>query len=303
MTDRRQEATTSGKGSSPPTKLLKTGDKDAVAWVGTSSGVADCTSGRDMALMDQPDAVWKGSSAKGITAPEDDEEVLTVGAMRRMQGDMMQQIMQGMGSLMSGMKSMESNIGGMELRMEVELQTMKESIEENTANVQRAAGLASEANEGFRAIKAQIEGIKKEAIGKEEVKEMVQSMLKQQPGPQRPASRSGRDNATEVKGTSDSRTGMDAKTRRRIEVSGFKLDTKRAEIEKVLGELIDGVDGVEGKPYTLTSRAKRGYVNFESEDLKEDFLEKVRKGGKPCHAGVELRVGSNRGLFGADGFP
>ena len=201
-----------------------------------------------MALMDQPDAGGKGSAAQGITTPEDDEEVLTVGAMRRMQGDMMQQIMQGMGSLMSGMKSMESNIGGMELRMEVELQTMKESIEENTANVQRAAGLASEANEGFRAIKAQIEGIKKEAIGKEEVKEMVQSMLKQQPGPQRPASRSGRDNATEVQSTSDSRTGMDAKTRRRIEVSGFKLDTKRAEIEKVLGELIDGVDGVEGKP-------------------------------------------------------
>ena len=116
MAESRKDASASSKGSSLPSKLFKTGGKNTVARVSTSAGVADCTLGRNIAKMELTGTSGNDVAAQGGEESKGYEEILTVGTMRRMQGDMMHQIMQGMKTLMNSMRSIESYMCGMELR-------------------------------------------------------------------------------------------------------------------------------------------------------------------------------------------
>ena len=85
-----------------------------------------------------------------------DDAPVTIGAMREIQQEMMQGMMSGMRGMMEDM--MGKYVGGLELKSEVEIESIKESIETQQREIRAAASLASAAKEASVSIRA---GVKK----------------------------------------------------------------------------------------------------------------------------------------------
>ena len=81
---------------------------------------------------------------------------------------------------------------------------------------------------------------------------------------------------------------------RTVIYGGVPKDTKREVIEKKVEELIEGVDGIEGKPYTLSIRATIGFLRFSSKELKTDYLKSIRGKEKPSFGDKQLFIGPER---------
>ena len=150
-----------------------------------------------------------GMPADAVKLP--DNNPVTVGAMREIQKEMMQGMMMGMRGMMEDM--MSKYVGGFELKTEVEIQAMKESIEDQQREIRAAASLASAANEAAEGVKVEVKKLT------DQLKSM--SVGSASGGP--PVRNAGRH--------AGSSKDMDEKMLRRVEVSGFPMDTKRADIE------------------------------------------------------------------------